>query len=104
MSLRQLGPFASVPFRRMDDRSAQIAKYLAKATIFRHQGKPEKWARDCEVKALRQMEYSYVLRHMLDSYPRPAVLPPSTYSRYPKQPVAGQTVSSPPPQAPQEGN
>lgn len=73
--------YTQLNYKPMHDVSDKIAKHLAKATIFRHQGKPEQWAQDCERKALKWMEWSYSLRHVFDDRTeRPQFLPPSAYA------------------------
>lgn len=70
-------------FYTMDEQaSVEGAGLLHKADFLRVNGKPEKWARDVERKALRKFEHSFVLRHMFDRkyQARPEVLPPSSYS------------------------
>jgi hypothetical protein len=54
---------------------------LSQASLMRHEGKPEKWARDVERKALRAFEHSLWLRTWGQGLPeRPSFLPPSSYS------------------------
>ena len=55
---------------------------LSQASSYREEGKPESWARDCEVKALRPSEQSFWLRTFGwgDVPERPSFLPPSAYS------------------------
>ena len=42
----------------------QAQELLAKAQYFRIEGKPEKWSRDIERKALKKLERSFELRHL----------------------------------------
>lgn len=88
--------YTRLNYTPMHDVSDKVAKQLAKATIFRHEGKPEKWAQDCEQKALKWMEWSYSLRHMFDDRSeRPSVFPPSAYASNRK---AALSVTPPQPQ------
>lgn len=88
--------YTQLNYMTLDQRATDKAQeLLAKAAYFRLEGKPEQWSRDIERKALRKLEHSFVLRHMLDKrFPRPSVLPPSSYD-YDPQPLPSPAVNSP---------
>lgn len=75
--------WTQLDYRTMDEQATDEAlELLAKAEYFRLNGKPEKWARDVERKALKKLERSFELREGLFSnlaFPLPecvaAVLP-----------------------------
>jgi len=81
--------WTQLSYRSMDEQATDEAQeLLAKAEYFRLEGKPEKWARDIERKALKKLERSFELREGLLAFlafPLPDILPPSSYSYDPKR-------------------
>lgn len=70
-------------YRTMDEDATEKARELLwKSGFMREKQFPAEWIYNVEKKALRQLERSFVLRHMFDTrYPRPSVLPAGAYQR-----------------------